>query len=279
MHLELKYSVVLLCKVAGLSTSSYYDYKKKPLSKNEEIDELILAIYNKSNKRAGYRMIKYILRNEYKLIVNHKKVYRIMKKLGIRSIIRKKRKISKEKAYVKEDLLKRDFTALEPGKKYVTDITYIPTSRKMVYLCTIIDLFNNEPVSWTVSDQQDKALSLDTLAKLVKKTNLKGSIIHSDRGVHYTCKKYVSTLKELEVQQSMSRKGNCWDNACAESFFSHFKAETLRIMKKKIRSVNDVIQMTEEYMDYYIHYRPQKKLGGLPPSMFKINTYNPVSKF
>ena len=259
MQLELKYSVVLLCKIAGLSTSSYYDYKKKPLSKNEAIDELILAIYNKSNKRAGYRMVKYILRNECELIVNHKKVYRIMKKLGIRSIIRKKRKISKEKAYVKEDLLKRDFAALEPGKKYVTDITYIPTSRKTIYLCTIIDLFNNEPVSWTVSDQQDKALSLDTLAKLAKKTNLTGSIIHSDRGVQYTCKKYVSTLKELMVQQSMSRKGNCWDNACAESFFSHFKAETIRIMKNKIRSVKDVIQMTEEYMDYYIHYRPSEK--------------------
>ena len=269
MHLELKYPVALLCKIAGVSTSSYYSYKKKPLSKNEEIDELILGIYNKSNRRFGYRMIEYTLRNKYELIVNHKKVYRIMKKLGIHSIIRKKRKRSKEKAYVKEDLLKRDFTALEPGKKYVTDITYIPTSRKMVYLCTMIDLFNNEPVSWIVSDQQDKALSLDTLAKLAKKTNLTGSIIHSDRGVHYTNKKYVSTLKDLEVQQSMSRKGNCWDNACAESFFSHFKAETLRIMKNKIRSVNDVIQMTEEYMDYYIHYRPQKKLDGLPPSMFK----------
>ena len=269
MELELKYPVVLLCEIAGVSTSSFYAFKKRPLQKNDEIDELILGIYNKSNKRAGYRMIKQILRYQYKLVVNHKKVYRIMKKLGIRSIIRKKRKLAKEKVYVKEDLLKRDFTAPEPGMKFVTDITYIPTSRKMVYLCTIIDLFNNEPVSWTVSDQQDKALSLDTLAKLVKKTNLKGSIIHSDRGVHYTCKKYVSTLKELEVQQSMSRKGNCWDNACAESFFSHFKAETLRIMKNKIRSVNDVIQMTEEYMDYYIHYRPQKKLGGLPPSMFK----------
>ena len=269
MQIELKYSVVLLCNTAGVSTSSYYDYKKKPLLRNEEIDELILSIYNKSNKRFGYRMIKYILRNEYKLIVNHKKVYRIMKKLGIHSIIRKKRKVLKEKTYVKDDLLKRDFTALEPRKKYVTDITYIPTSRKMVYLCTIIDLFNNEPVSWTVSDQQDKALSLDTLTKLAKNTKLRGSIIHSDRGVHYTCKKYVTTLKELAVQQSMSRKGNCWDNACAESFFSHFKAETLRIMKNKIRSMNDVIHMIEEYMDYYIHYRPQKKLGGLSPSMFK----------
>jgi len=269
LELELKYPVVLLCEIAGVSTSSFYAFKKRPLQKNDEIDELILGIYNKSNKRAGYRMIKQILRYQYKLVVNHKKVYRIMKKLGIRSIIRKKRKLAKEKVYVKEDLLKRDFTAPEPGMKFVTDITYIPTSRKMVYLCTIIDLFNNEPVSWTVSDYQDKTLTLETLQKLARTTDLKGCIIHSDQGVHYTNKQYVTELKELGVHQSMSRKGNCWDNACAESFFSHYKAETLRIMKNKIRSMHDVMEMTKEYMEYYTNYRPQKKLGGLPPGLFK----------
>lgn len=269
MSLELEYPIWLLCEIAGVSRSSYYKYKKKPLEKNTKIDELVIDIYNKSNKRAGYRYIRSILKNQYNLTVNHKKIQRIMNENNIHSIVRKKYKKAKEAVIIKENLLNRNFKTSKPGKKFVTDITYIPTQRKMTYLCTIIDLFNNEPAAWNVSDCQDKNLSINTLKILSKKFNLKGSIIHSDQGVHYTNKDYVDLLKELEVNQSMSRKGNCWDNAKAESFFSHYKCETIHIMKNKIKDLNDVKQITEEYMDYYINFRPQKELGGLPPSSYK----------
>jgi len=269
MSLELDYPIWLLCEIAGISKSTYYKYKKKPLNKHIEIDKLIVDIYNKSNKRAGYRTIKLILKNSYNLTVNHKKIQRIMKENHIQSIVRKKFRKTNEQSIVKENILNRDFKASTPGKKFVTDITYIPTRRKMVYLCTIIDLFNNEPVAWNISDTQDKRLSIDTIKRLSKKVNLKGSIIHSDQGIHYTNKDYVDLLKELKVQQSMSRKGNCWDNAKAESFFSHYKSETIYIMNKKIEDLNDIQQITEEYMDYYINFRPQRKLGGLPPSLYK----------
>ncbi|SHH35954.1 Transposase InsO and inactivated derivatives [Thermosyntropha lipolytica DSM 11003] len=202
----------------------------QPLNKNADIEEKIIDIYEKSNKRAGYRTICQILKFKYNLTVNHKKVLRIMQENNIQSIVRKKYKKPKENAIIKENLLNRNFKASKPGEKFVTDITYIPTQRKMTYLCTVIDLFNNEPVAWNISDSQDKNLSLDAIKALSKKYNLEGSIIHSDQGIHFTNKDYVDLLKELKVKQSMSRKGNCWDNAIAESFFSHYKSEAIYIM-------------------------------------------------
>jgi transposase InsO family protein len=271
MSLELDYPIWLLCEIAEISRSAYYKYKSKPFKKSTKIEELIVDIYNKSNKRAGYRSIKYMLKTIYNLTVNHKKIQRIMIEKDIQSIIRKKFKKSKEQAITKENLLNRDFKTSEPGKKFVTDITYIPTQRTMAYLCTVIDLFNNEPVAWNISDTQDKSLSIDTIKILSEKYNLEGSIIHSDQGVHYTSKAYVDLLKELKASQSMSRKGNCWDNAKAESFFSHYKCETIHIMSKKIKDIKDVRDITEEYMDYYINQRPQKALGGISPRAYKEN--------
>ena len=260
----------MLCSIAGISRSSYYRYKNTPLKDETDLEEKILKLYNKTNKRAGYRFIKKLLKTEYKLIVNHKKTYRIMKALNIKSIVRKKKKKTTAKTeVVKENILNRNFTSAKPGKKFVTDITYIPTRTKMMYLCVIIDLFNNEPVAWNISSSQDKYLSINTIKSLAKKYDLRDAIIHSDRGVHYTNKEYVVLLSKLGVQQSMSRKGNCWDNAPAESFFSHYKCESIYLMKKKIKGPADVVNITNEYMDYYINYRPQKKLGGVPPKMFK----------
>lgn len=274
MSLELEYPIWLLCHVAQVSRSAYYKYKNKPLNRNTKIDELVVDIYNKSNRRAGYRTIKSILKNQYKLVVNHKKIQRIMRENNIQSIIRRKFKKPKEQSIIKENLLNREFKAAKPGTKFATDITYIPTQRKMAYLCTVIDLFNNEPVAWTISDTQDKSLSINTIKVLAKKYNLEGSIIHSDQGVHYTNMTYVGLLKELKVSQSMSRKGNCWDNAKVESFFSHYKCETIHIMGRKIKDINDVRDITEEYMDYYINQRPQKTLGGVPPRAYRENYIN-----
>ena len=266
LALELEYPVWLLCEIARVSRTAYYKYRGRPLKEHDGIEALIIDIYNKSKKRAGYRRVKYILKNKYNLTVNHKKVQRIMQENDLYSIVRKKfRSCKEEQLEVKTDLLLRDFISTEPGKKFVTDITYIPTPRKMIYLCTVIDLFNKEPVAWNISDNQDRHLSIDTIKQLAAKFNLKDSIIHSDRGVHYTNKDYVSLLEELGVKQSMSRKGNCWDNAPAESFFSHYKCESIYLMKNQLNDLNDVKQITEEYMDYYINDRPQKSLGGLPP--------------
>jgi len=268
MSLEYKYPIWLLCQIAGISESSYYRYKRTPLKNETLLKEKVLDLYRKSGRRAGYRMLKDMLKEQYGLIVNHKKVLRIMRELGIASIIRKKYKINRGKENIKENILDRNFESDKPMKKLVTDITYIPCREKMIYLCTVIDLFNNEPVAWTVKDCQDKSLTIDTVKQLSGKHNLKGSLIHSDQGVHYRSNDYVNLLDELGVTQSMSRRGNCWDNAKAETFFSHFKCETIKLMKKKLTNIHDVKRIVDNYMDYYINIRPQRKLGGLSPSSY-----------
>ncbi len=137
------------------------------------------------------------------------------------------------------------------------------------YLCVILDLYKSEPVSWEISSRSDAELTMNAMNKLAKKRDLRGSISHSDRGVQYTSKAYVALLEKLGIKQSMSRKGDCWDNAVMESFFSHYKSETIRLMNKMVQDEDELRRITEEYMDYYIHERPQSRLNGLSPSQYK----------
>lgn len=227
-------------------------------------------MYTKSKKRAGYRMIKYMLLDVYSFRINHKRVLRLMQEMNISSIIRKKYKADKGRENIKNNILNRDFSAAKPMEKLVTDITYIPCRQKMIYLSTIIDLYNNEPVEWVVSDSQDKTLTINTVKRLSKRYNLKGSMIHSDQGIHYRSHDYVELLENLGIRQSMSRRGNCWDNAKAESFFSHFKTEAIRPRRKSFKDIDEVKEVINDYMEYYIHQRPQKKLLGLSPFKYKV---------
>lgn len=264
----------MLCSIANISRSSFYKYKNKSVYRSYELDKIICDIYNKSGKKFGYRQIKLTLKNQYGLIVNHKKIQRIMAEYGLKSIVRAKYRTANEERETKPNILNRQFKTPKPNKKYVTDITYIPTRTKTMYLSTVIDLFDNYPVAWCLSDSQDKSLSINTIKKLSKKVDLEGSIIHSDQGIHYTNHDYVDLLKQLGVKQSMSRKGNCWDNACAESFFSQYKCECVYLNKKRLNSPDDVIELTEEYFDFYINYRPQKRLDGMTPNMYRSMYFN-----
>jgi len=264
--LQYKYPVELLCEIAGVSRDSYYKYLKRPAKITDELEKKIIQIYEESGKRFGYRSIKDKLKEKYNLVVNHKKVLRIMRELGIKSIVRRKKKKSSDGALgVKDNLLKRDFTAKRKGLKYVTDITYIPTRSKMTYLCVIMDLYDGQIVSKVVSDKQNKGLVIDAVKKLAKKVDLNGAIIHSDQGTQYRSIKYIELLEELGVKQSMSRRGNCWDNAKAENFFSHFKCEEVYLYDRQLDDLNEVKKIVNKYLTYYNNYRPQRRLGGLPP--------------
>lgn len=192
-----------------------------------------------------------------------------MRENGLQSVVRPKRKRNLEAKEIKPNLLNRDFAATAPNQKYATDITYIPTQSSMVYLSAVIDLYDNYPVAWQVSDSIDKQISIDTITMLSKTFDLRGSVIHSDQGVHYTNKAYVAMLEGMGIKQSMSRKGNCWDNAPAESFFSQYKCECIHLVKPRLKSKADVEEITEEYLDYYINFRPQKRLNGLSPKQYR----------
>ncbi len=265
--LSSRFPVTLLCEIAEIERSSFYKYKKRPLNKDFSLEEKIEVLYLKSGKRFGYRSVCAKLREEIK--VNHKKVQRIMQTKNFFSVVRIKKFIKpKETAIIKKNILDRNFKTQRPGEKYVTDITYIPTRHQMFYLCAIIDLYNNEPVAWKIDNNQNKNLVIDTVNDLSRRRCLEGSIIHSDRGVQYTSNDFVELLSAMNVTQSMSRKGNCWDNAAAESFFSHYKSETIYLLDKEVRDRKQLLEITAEYMEYYVDVRPQSRLGGLSPSHY-----------
>ncbi len=148
-------------------------------------------------------------------------------------------------------------------KKFVTDITYIPIGHDFVYLSVILDLCNKEVVAWELSARNDLQLVLDT----VKQLNAKNAILHSDQGFQYTTKSYRDLLEEKELMGSHSRRGNCFDNACIESFFSHLKTEKLYLAKPD--SVAAARTCVAEYIDYYNNERFQKKLGDLSPVEYR----------
>jgi putative transposase len=139
----------------------------------------------------------------------------------------------------------------------------------MAYLSVILDLYNGEVVAYKTSLSQDASLSIDVIRDLIDKRTVKDALIHSDQGIHYTNKKYHELLKGNGIIQSMSRKGNCWDNAMVENFFSHFKVECVRIRKRAFRSFLDVAEAVEEYIQYYNNERPQKKLNGFSPVKYR----------
>jgi len=180
-----------------------------------------------------------------------------MRENNLRSIIRRKKNKIHDDKQIKENILRRDFKTDKPGKKIATDITCIPYRNSKLYLCVALDLFNNEPVSWEYSKNPDNALTVKTIEKLSKKFDLNETIIHSDQGVQYTSKEYSGYLNTLGAIQSMSRRGNCWDNAKAESFFSHYKTESINLYKKRLKSIEEIKEITEEYMNHYINDRTQ----------------------
>lgn len=200
--------------------------------------------------------------------MNHKRVYRLMKELNLRSIIRKKRRyFGKTVSVINPNLLNRKFNTDKPNHLYVTDITFVSFQSRFYYLSVIQDLYNNEVVSWKVSHRNDLQLVLDTVEQLSKKRDVQEAILHSDQGFQYTSKQYNKLIKELGIKGSHSRKGNCLDNACIESFFSHLKTETLYFSECKTEE--ELFQAIKKYIWFYNHERFQKKLNQCAPVEYR----------
>ena len=213
------YPVTWLCRFAEVSRAGYYKWiKDRPKS----IERRMLDAENKEHIMAihwqhpyyGYLRVKTALLREG-IVMNHKKVRRLMREMDIRSVIRKKRPFAGRKpSVVFLNVLARDFKAQAPGQKFATDITYIRVGDEFIYLSVVMDLYNNEIVSWELSDRNDLQLVLNTVNRL----DAKGAVLHSDQGFQYTSKQYASLLDKLGLIGSHSRRGNCFDNACIESF-------------------------------------------------------------
>jgi transposase InsO family protein len=259
----------LLCQLTGVSRSGYYKWLKRSRTLTDaDIEELklkdkISECYMKSRCTYGLPRIKLWLRARG-IIVNHKRIYRLMKELNIRAIIRRKRKKLPKvpEAIIAENILNRDFAASAPNQKWVADVTQLRFGWKPLYLCTILDLFNNEVVAYTVGNQNSAEFVIGTFKHAIAGKKIEKLIFHSDRGANFTSKRFQETLLEYGIEPSMSRTGNCWDNACIESFFSHLKAETFYL--ENLQTEAEIRKAISRYIHWYNNERIQLRLGSSP---------------
>src|SRR5690606_29092827 len=236
-----------------------------------QVEKDIIALCKQTKYRFGHRKIRKLLKNEYKTTKHRNTVQRIMQKHNLQCRVKKKRKWKSqgESVIVTPNLLERNFTATAPNKKWVTDITYIQYGSSTLYLSTIMDLYNNEIVAYKLYDHQQTPLVIDTLNEALELRDYpEGTIIHSDQGSVYTSYAYQELIKEKQGVSSMSRRGNCWDNAVIESFHSNIKSEEFQYTKFNSLDNLQVVEKVKEYMRYYNEDRILEKLGYLAPKEF-----------
>ena len=264
--------MLLLVKMAR-STFYYHRGLLKSPDKWSDVREKVLTIYRQHEGRYGYRRITKALEDDYGLIVNHKTVSRLMLELKIKSMVR----VKKFKSYKGEvgkiapNILKRDFSTTAFNQKWVTDVTEFHLLGAKVYLSPAIDLHNGEVIGFSISDSPSyKMVSAMLDDVLSKHHDAKGVILHSDQGSVYQSVKYQKRLVAAGIVQSMSRRGNCYDNACAESFFSHLKAEFSNI--STFDSVTEFKAELKKYIKYYNENRILTRLGTSPVKYRKITS-------
>jgi putative transposase len=258
------YPVSRMCQVIGVSRSGFYAWKIAPESKRSIENTLILKqiknIFEENKKRYGSPKITNEL-NKIGYHCGHNRIARLMRLNGIRAKVAKKYRpignvINKNDAI--DNILNRRFFWDKPNQAWAIDITYIPTKKGWVYLCVILDLCSRYIVGWSVSCNMKKELVLDALIKSCKNRNpSKGLIIHSDQGSQFGSIAYKDLLKRHGFIQSMSRRGNCWDNACVENFFRLLKVEELN--DHRFNCIDEVKYVVFCYID---HFYNRKRIHG-----------------
>ena len=237
--------------------------------KYKESKAEIVAIYQENKGRYGYRRITTELHNRG-FSINHKTVQRLMKALGLvcRVKIKKYRSYKGEVGKIAPNLLKRNFYAEKPNQKWVTDVTEFSLFGQKMYLSPILDLHNGYLVRYTISDRPVLGMITSMLEKAFETIpDGTGLILHSDQGWQYQHKQYQRMLRRKGIRQSMSRKGNCLDNAVMENFFGLLKSELLYL--QEFRSLDHFKQELVDYLDYYNNRRIKAKLKGLPPALHR----------
>lgn len=258
-----------------MARSSFYYHEKrsKAPDKYQSVKELIKSIYHKHKGRYGYRRITDELQNKG-IIINHKTVLRLMGSLGLKSIIR----VKKYKSYKGElgkiapNILERNFKAEAPNQKWATDITEFKVAGTKLYLSPIIDLFNQEIISYELRERPVFEQVTTMLRKAFRKIpNNTGLILHSDQGWQYQMKQYQGLVKKKGIVQSMSRKGNCLDNAIIENFFGILKSEMF--YTQKFKSIEELKGEIKKYITYYNNERIKSNLNKMSPIKYRAHYY------
>ncbi|MCD8854239.1 IS3 family transposase [Staphylococcus epidermidis] len=265
-QLKVKYSINLILEVLNIPKSTYYRWKNKT-HKNDTVTQKVIELCKANHYTYGYRKITALINQCYTSPINHKRVQRMMQKHHLNCRVRTKKTTRIGKPYYKTDnLLQRQFKASCPMEVLTTDITYLPFGHSMLYLSSIMDIYNGEIVAYKIDDKQDQSLVNDTLNQI---DIPEGCILHSDQGSVYTSYAYYQLCEEKGIIRSMSRKGTPADNAPIESFHSSLKSETFYINNELNRSNHIVIDIVEKYIKNYNNNRIQQKLGYLSPVKYR----------
>ena len=269
----------LLLETAYLARSTYY-YQLKQLDghdKDKEIKGKIQEIYYEHKGNYGYRRITLELRNRG-FVVNHKKVQRLMKALGLSARIRRKRKYSSYQGEIGKkaaNLIQRQFEASKPMEKCYTDVTEfaIPNSTQKLYLSPVLDGFNSEIIAYNLSTSPNLEQVKAMLDQAFTEEHYENTILHSDQGWQYQHQYYHQFLEDKGIQPSMSRKGNSPDNGMMESFFGILKSEMFYGYEKTFHSLEQLEQAIVGYIDYYNNKRIKVKLKGLSPVQYRTKSF------
>ncbi|MFQ7625531.1 MAG: IS3 family transposase, partial [Streptococcus salivarius] len=274
-----EFALEILLKIIRLARSTYYYHLKQldQTDKNQTIKAEIQAIFTEHKGNYGYRRITLALRNRG-FVVNHKKVQRLMKALGLSARIRRKRKYSSYQGEIgkkAENLIRRQFEASKPMEKCYTDVTEfaIPASSQKLYLSPVLDGFNSEIIAYNLSTSPNLAQVKMMLEQAFTEKYYENTILHSDQGWQYQHDFYHHFLEDKGIQQSMSRKGNSPDNGMMESFFGILKSEMFYGYEKTFKSIEHLEQAIVDYINYYNNKRIKVKLKGLSPVQYRTKSF------
>ena len=270
-ELRREYDLTILLGIAQLPRATFY-YHRKNQDKQDKYAHAkaeITAIFHENKGRYGYRRVTDELRNRG-FSLNHKTVQRLMKELGLicRVRMKKYRSYKGEQGKVADNELNREFRAEKPNQKWVTDVTEFCLFGQKLYLSPILDLYSGDIVTYTISDSPNLLMVTTMLEQAFQQIpDNTGLLLHSDQGWHYQHKQYRKMLEEKGVKQSMSRKGNCYDNSVMENFFGHLKSELLYL--QEFDSVEHFKAELIDYIDYYNNRRIKARLKGLQPALHR----------
>jgi transposase InsO family protein len=259
-------------KLKKMARSTFY-YHLKNRDKEDKYKEekaMITAIFHKHKGRYGYRRITMDLHNS-NCPLNHKTVKKLMDELGLKSTVRKvkfhsyKGEVGKTAANV----ISRNFSSDRPYHKLATDVSQMTISGRKIYLSPILDMFNGEVLTYTISEAPNLEMVTEMLNRMYKRIGAtQGVVLHSDQGWHYQHAAYQRSLSRHGITQSMSRKGNCLDNAMMENFFGVMKSELL--YQGNYTSADEFKKDLVEYIDYYNNDRIKLRLGGMSPVKYRL---------
>jgi putative transposase len=272
LELRQRYPLADLLKVAGLARSTFY-YQQKVLQAGDKYASLkdrIRALFEQHKGRYGYRRITAAVRRQGDRI-NHKTIQRLMGELSLKSCIRPKKykSFKGNVGKIAPNVLKRKFDATRPNRKWVTDVTEFKVGGQKLYLSPVLDLYNGEIIAYEMARRPLFDMVNTMLNKAFAKLGPRDKpILHSDQGWQYQMPVYSRRLKQQKVRQSMSRKGNCLDNATMESFFGTLKSEFFYL--NRFRNVDELQTGIKDYIHYYNHDRIKLRLQGLSPVQYRM---------